>query len=536
MAAVTSSSVPPDEPPSGASEIPPPAASRKPARKRRWLLQFLAVVVCGIAAGMGIAAAIHVPRVDAIANFSPKLVTQIYDREQCRLRVLRARAAPHARPGRDPAAAARRPARRRGRQLLPPRRHRRPRHRPFGAGQSAQRAARPGRFDDHHAARPEALPDRREELAAQDLGGVSRRRAREAALQAADPRDVLQCRLSRPRKLRHGERGALLFRSRSRGADAARRRRRSPASFSGRASSAPSVTPTGWWRGATTCSIGCSPRASSPIADRRQAIASPAGGRPHPPAGGARLRSSPRTCASTSRRSTASTGFITKACRSRPPSTRESRARPSRRCAADSCGWITGAASVDRSCVARNSTSKATRSRRSPAATRFRTPGSLAWSSRAAAKRHAYGPRKERSRSRRPGSPGPPGGPRPRSCASATSPGSVARRIRSARRRSYWRLEQEPEVEGAVVVLESATGALRAMVGGWDFRRSRFNRANQALRQVGSSFKPFVFGAALENGFTAADTLVRCSRPVSRRRRSAHLQSRGTTTAGTTAC
>ncbi len=71
----------------------------------------------------------------------------------------------------------------------------------------------------------------------------------------------------------------------------------------------------------------------------------------------------------------------------------------------------------------------------------------------------------------------------------------------------YWRLEQEPEVEGAVLVLESATGAVRAMVGGWDFRRSRFNRATQALRQVGSSFKPFVFGAALENGFTPADTL-----------------------------
>ena len=71
----------------------------------------------------------------------------------------------------------------------------------------------------------------------------------------------------------------------------------------------------------------------------------------------------------------------------------------------------------------------------------------------------------------------------------------------------YWMLEQEPQVEGAAIVLESATGAIRAMVGGWDFRRSRFNRANQAMRQAGSSFKPFVFGAALENGFTPADTL-----------------------------
>ncbi len=68
-------------------------------------------------------------------------------------------------------------------------------------------------------------------------------------------------------------------------------------------------------------------------------------------------------------------------------------------------------------------------------------------------------------------------------------------------------LEQEPELEGAVVVLESATGAVRAMVGGWDFERSSFNRATQARRQVGSAVKLFVFGAALESGFTPADTV-----------------------------
>ena len=68
-------------------------------------------------------------------------------------------------------------------------------------------------------------------------------------------------------------------------------------------------------------------------------------------------------------------------------------------------------------------------------------------------------------------------------------------------------LEQEPIVEGAVVVLESATGAIRAMVGGWDFSRSKFNRVTQAKRQVGSAFKPFVLGAALEMGYTAADTI-----------------------------
>ena len=68
-------------------------------------------------------------------------------------------------------------------------------------------------------------------------------------------------------------------------------------------------------------------------------------------------------------------------------------------------------------------------------------------------------------------------------------------------------LEQEPEIEGAVLVMESRTGAIRAMVGGWDYDRNEFNRVTQAKRQVGSAFKIFVFGAALENGFTAADSL-----------------------------
>jgi penicillin-binding protein 1A len=68
-------------------------------------------------------------------------------------------------------------------------------------------------------------------------------------------------------------------------------------------------------------------------------------------------------------------------------------------------------------------------------------------------------------------------------------------------------LEQEPRIEGAVIVLDSASGAVRAMVGGWDFERSKFNRATQAQRQVGSAFKPFVYGAALEQGYTPADTL-----------------------------
>ncbi len=69
-------------------------------------------------------------------------------------------------------------------------------------------------------------------------------------------------------------------------------------------------------------------------------------------------------------------------------------------------------------------------------------------------------------------------------------------------------VSQEPAVEGAVVVLENGTGAVRALVGGYDFSRSKFNRAVQALRQVGSAFKPIVYMTAIEAGFTPADTVL----------------------------
>ncbi len=67
---------------------------------------------------------------------------------------------------------------------------------------------------------------------------------------------------------------------------------------------------------------------------------------------------------------------------------------------------------------------------------------------------------------------------------------------------------QDPNVEGAAVVLENGTGAVRALVGGYDFNRSKFDRAVQALRQVGSAFKPVVFLTAIEQGFTPADTVL----------------------------
>jgi len=77
------------------------------------------------------------------------------------------------------------------------------------------------------------------------------------------------------------------------------------------------------------------------------------------------------------------------------------------------------------------------------------------------------------------------------------------------RRVAQVELEQDPEVEGALLALEVTTGAVRAMVGGFDFERSKFNRATQALRQVGSAFKPIVYAAALERlGYTPATLIV----------------------------
>ncbi len=70
-----------------------------------------------------------------------------------------------------------------------------------------------------------------------------------------------------------------------------------------------------------------------------------------------------------------------------------------------------------------------------------------------------------------------------------------------------WKLDQMPQVQGAAVILDSKTGEVRAMVGGYDYQISKFNRAIQSRRQTGSSFKPIVYGAAFEKGLTPADTI-----------------------------
>lgn len=74
-------------------------------------------------------------------------------------------------------------------------------------------------------------------------------------------------------------------------------------------------------------------------------------------------------------------------------------------------------------------------------------------------------------------------------------------------------LEQTPIVEGALVAIDNRTGQIRAMVGGWSFNRSKFNRAVQAYRQLGSTFKPIVYTSAIDRGLTPVTTII--DQPVS---------------------
>ena len=78
--------------------------------------------------------------------------------------------------------------------------------------------------------------------------------------------------------------------------------------------------------------------------------------------------------------------------------------------------------------------------------------------------------------------------------------GAVIRVVRTPK--NTWEITQLPEVEGAFVAMDPRNGAIRALVGGFDFNKNKFNHVTQAWRQPGSSFKPFIYSAALEKGFT----------------------------------
>ncbi len=81
-------------------------------------------------------------------------------------------------------------------------------------------------------------------------------------------------------------------------------------------------------------------------------------------------------------------------------------------------------------------------------------------------------------------------------------PGAVIRVVQTPK--NTWEATQLPEVEGAFVAMDPRNGAIKALVGGFDFNKNKFNHVTQAWRQPGSSFKPFIYSAALEKGFTPA--------------------------------
>jgi penicillin-binding protein 1A len=97
-------------------------------------------------------------------------------------------------------------------------------------------------------------------------------------------------------------------------------------------------------------------------------------------------------------------------------------------------------------------------------------------------------------------------GARPTTVAAVLQRGDVVRFRRTAE--GGWRLAQLPEAQGAFVSLDPFDGAVVALTGGFDFFLNNFNRATQATRQPGSSFKPFVYSAAFEHGFTPASVVL----------------------------
>ncbi len=97
-------------------------------------------------------------------------------------------------------------------------------------------------------------------------------------------------------------------------------------------------------------------------------------------------------------------------------------------------------------------------------------------------------------------------GSTPRQASDVLKRGDVVRLSRDAE--GAWQLAQIPQVQGAIVALSPEDGAIVALAGGFSFGLNKFNRATQALRQPGSSFKPFVYAAAFERGFTPASIVL----------------------------
>ncbi len=96
-------------------------------------------------------------------------------------------------------------------------------------------------------------------------------------------------------------------------------------------------------------------------------------------------------------------------------------------------------------------------------------------------------------------------GPEPKSVSEVLEPGHIIRVVKEED--DSWSLAQKPIAQSALISLSPQDGSILALVGGFDFRSSKFNRATQGERQTGSSFKPFIYGTALSRGMTAATVI-----------------------------
>jgi penicillin-binding protein 1A len=98
-------------------------------------------------------------------------------------------------------------------------------------------------------------------------------------------------------------------------------------------------------------------------------------------------------------------------------------------------------------------------------------------------------------------------GPQPSKVSDVLKAGDVVA-VEATEQKGTFALRQIPEVNGAIIAIDPHTGRVLAMTGGWSFEASQYNRATQAYRQPGSSFKPFVYLAALEDGFTPSSRIL----------------------------
>jgi penicillin-binding protein 1A len=103
---------------------------------------------------------------------------------------------------------------------------------------------------------------------------------------------------------------------------------------------------------------------------------------------------------------------------------------------------------------------------------------------------------------------GPLKGKTPTKVSQVLEPGNIIYVEALPNKDGQFRLRQMPEVSGAIVAMDPQTGRVLAMVGGFSYDQSQFNRATQALRQPGSSFKPVVYAAALDNGYTPSTVVL----------------------------